>query len=123
MQITLGMNITFIMLSVEICPPIHSMVVVTSPMGVHAPPALAAITIIPAKNNRMSLFGINLRIKDTITMEVVRLSSTDERKKVTQHIIHKSDFRIFGFDPIGNKTKTMVSIHQFHNGHCAHEEK
>ena len=94
MQITLGINITFIMLRVEICPPIHSMVVVTSPMGVHAPPAFAAITIMPAKNNRISLLGINLRISDTITMDVVRLSSTDERKKVTQHIIHKSDFAL-----------------------------
>src|SRR5688572_1232691 len=86
------MNITFIMLSVEICPPIHSMVVVTSPIGVHAPPALAAITIIPAKKSLISLLGINLRIKDTITIEVVRLSSTDERKKVTQQIIQRSDF-------------------------------
>ena len=30
--------------SAVICPLIHSMVVVTSPMGVHAPPAFAAIT-------------------------------------------------------------------------------
>ena len=35
-----------------ICPPIQSMVVVTSPIGDQAPPALAAITIIPANNKR-----------------------------------------------------------------------
>jgi hypothetical protein len=32
-----------------ICPPIQSMVVVMSPMGLQAPPALAAITTAPAK--------------------------------------------------------------------------
>src|SRR5687768_18225719 len=95
MQITLGMNITFIMLSVEICPPIHSMVVVTSPIGVHAPPAFAAITIIPAKNRRVSLLGMSFRISETITMEVVRLSNTDDKKNVTQHMIHKRDFAFF----------------------------
>ncbi len=35
--------------------PIHNMVVVTSPMGDHAPPALAAITMILAKTRRSSL--------------------------------------------------------------------
>ena len=51
-QTRLGMNSVFMMFTVVICPPIQSMVVVTSPIGVHAPPAFAAITIIPAKNNR-----------------------------------------------------------------------
>jgi hypothetical protein len=35
---------TFMVGNVDICPCIHSMVVVTSPIGVHAPPAFAAIT-------------------------------------------------------------------------------
>src|SRR5688572_8891520 len=76
------------------CPPIHSMVVVTSPIGDQAPPAFAAITIIPTKNRRISLFGINFRTNETITMVVVRLSRTAERKKATQHTIHK---RVLGF--------------------------
>ena len=33
-------------------PPIHSMVVVTSPIGDHTPPAFAAITIMDAKSRR-----------------------------------------------------------------------
>ena len=78
----------------EICPPIHSIVVVTSPIGDHAPPAFAAMTIIPAKNNLICLLGISFRIKEIITIVVVRLSNTAERKKVTQQTIHKS---FFGF--------------------------
>jgi hypothetical protein len=77
-----------------ICPPIQSIVVVTSPIGDHAPPALAAITIIPPKNKRMSLFGTSFRISDTITMEVVRLSSNADKKKVTQQTTHS---KVFGF--------------------------
>jgi hypothetical protein len=38
------MKNTFMVGNVDICPCIHSMVVVTSPIGVHAPPAFAAIT-------------------------------------------------------------------------------
>src|SRR5688572_8430952 len=42
-------RIVFIMiLPVVICSPIQSMVVVTSPIGLHAPPAFAEITIRPA---------------------------------------------------------------------------
>ena len=92
MQITLGRNIVFIIPRLEIWPPIHSMVVVTSPIGVQAPPAFAATTIIPAKKRRVSLPGISFRISDTITMAVVRLSNMAERKNVTQHIIQSKDF-------------------------------
>jgi hypothetical protein len=35
-------------------PPIQSMVVVTSPIGDHAPPAFAAITMMPATKMRSS---------------------------------------------------------------------
>src|SRR5688572_22566512 len=93
-QITLGRKRDLIILKADIWPPIQSMVVVTSPIGDHAPPALAAITIIPAKNSRMSLFGTNFLIKDTITIEVVRLSNKAERKNVTQQITHS---KAFGF--------------------------
>src|ERR1041385_3784312 len=93
-QITLGKNKVRMIFTVVICPPIQSIVVVTSPIGVHAPPAFAAITTIPAKNRRMSLLGISLRISDTITIAVVRLSSIDERKKLTQQMIQRS---VLGF--------------------------
>jgi hypothetical protein len=82
-------------LIVEICPPIHNIVVVTSPIGVHAPPALAAMMIIPAKNNRISLFGMSVLINETMTIDVVRLSSTADKKNVIQQIIHKSNFGFF----------------------------
>src|SRR5690606_118019 len=87
-QTRLGKNNDVMMARVDTCPPIHSMVVVTSPMGVHAPPALAAIIIIPANVRRISLSGISLRINDTITIDVVRLSSIADRKNVTRHMIH-----------------------------------
>ena len=44
-----GRNTSFMICIPLICPPIHNMVVVTSPIGDHAPPALAAITIMEAK--------------------------------------------------------------------------
>src|SRR6478735_3351069 len=90
----LGKNNVTMILPVEICPPIQSMVVVTSPIGVQAPPALAAITIIPAKNKRMSLLGISFRTSESITIVVVRLSSTDDKKNVTQQMIHNN---VLGF--------------------------
>lgn len=36
----------------DICPPIHSIVVVTSPNGDHVPPALAAIITSETNHNR-----------------------------------------------------------------------
>ena len=72
-----------------ICPPIHSMVVVTSPIGDQAPPALAAMMMTPANTSLSSRFDSNFFINDTITMAVVRLSNTELRKKVrvpTNHI-------------------------------------
>ena len=70
-----------------ICPPIQSMVVVTSPIGDQAPPALAAMITIPAKNFRWSEFEIIFQSKETITIEVVRLSRTAERKKANKPIV------------------------------------
>src|SRR5688500_18098248 len=94
MHIILGRIRVLIMLAADICPPIQSIVVVTSPIGDHAPPAFAAITIIPAKNNRIFLFGTNFLTSETITIAVVRLSSNADRKKVTQQITHN---RVLGF--------------------------
>jgi hypothetical protein len=66
-----------------ICPPIQSIVVVTSPMGDHTPPEFAAMTTMPANISRSSCLWSNLRIKDTITMVVVKLSRIALRKNVT----------------------------------------
>src|SRR6187455_887909 len=88
----LGMNVDVIIPTAEICPPIQSMVVVTSPIGDQAPPAFAAMMIIPAKNNLMSLFGINFRMSEIITIVVVRLSNAEDKKNVTQHTIQSSCF-------------------------------
>ena len=83
-----GTKTPLMIASAVICPPIQSIVVVTSPMGDHAPPALAAITMIPAKNQRSSLRPNIFRLTAIITIVVVRLSSTALRKNVTKPIIH-----------------------------------
>ena len=90
----LGISSVAMIFTAVIRPPIHSIVVVTSPIGEKAPPALAATTIIPAKNNLICLFGTSFLMRDTITMEVVRLSSMADNIKVTPQIIHSS---FFGF--------------------------
>ena len=76
------------------CPPIHSIVVVTSPIGDQAPPALAAMTTMPAKSQRVCRSSMSLRNSDTMTMDVVKLSSRAEKKKVKTHTIH-SIFTLF----------------------------
>ena len=83
-----GINKPFMISSAVIWPPIQSMVVVTSPIGVQAPPALAAITIIPAKNKRSSLCSRSFFIRETITIVVVRLSKIALRKNETKPTIH-----------------------------------
>src|SRR5690606_5083782 len=70
----------------EICPTIQSIVVVTSPIGDQAPPALAATMIIPAKKSLISRFETSLRVSETRTMVVVRLYRIQERINVNQHI-------------------------------------
>src|SRR5690606_16441837 len=92
---TLGRNKLLIMLLAVICPPIHSIVVVTSPIGDQAPPALAATTMSPAKNRRVSRLATSFRVSDTITMVVVRLSRIADRKNVTQQITHSRVFAFF----------------------------
>ena len=92
---TEGKNSIFMMFKAVTCPPIHSMVVVTSPMGDQAPPALAEITMMPAKNKRSSRSLSNFFIKDTMTMVVVKLSNTALMKKVTAPTNHiKVDRRL-----------------------------
>ena len=90
----LGKNTVFIMLIVVTCPPIQSIVVVTSPMGDQAPPALQATIIIPAITRRCSGFRTNLRATDTITMAVVRLSNKADKTNDNPLII-QSSVRVF----------------------------
>ncbi len=71
-----------------ICPPIQSIVVVTSPIADQAPPALAAITIIAAKNNRSLCLPNSFFISEIMTIVVVKLSSMALRKKVTKPTSH-----------------------------------
>ncbi|MGY3459863.1 hypothetical protein ACVWW5_005313 [Bradyrhizobium sp. LM3.4] len=83
-----GRNTAPMIFSGEICPPIHSMVVVTSPITVHAPPAFAAMTMREANSRRSSRLAISRWISETMTMVVVRLSRIALRKKVTKPISH-----------------------------------
>ena len=55
--------------------------VVTSPTGDQAPPALAAISTAPAYIHRSRPEGISFRSMATITMAVARLSSRAEMTK------------------------------------------
>ena len=68
------------------------MVVVTSPIGDHAPPALAAITTMAANHKRSSRLIINLRNRVTRTMVAVKLSIIAERIKAKIPIIHNNLF-------------------------------
>ena len=64
------------------------MVVVMSPMGDHAPPALAEMITIPAYSQRVSLSAMSFLKRETMTIDVVRLSKTAEKKKVSSAKIH-----------------------------------
>ena len=72
------------------CPPIHNKVVVTSPIGLKAPPAFAAITTIPVNTILISPFGINFLKSVTIMIAVAKLSSKAERTKVIKATIHNN---------------------------------
>lgn len=90
----LGRKVFNIMFNDVICPPIHNMVVVTSPNGDHAPPELAEIIIIDTNHKRSFLSEISFWHNDVITIAVVRLSSIADRKKVNKLTSTSS----FGFD-------------------------
>ena len=78
--------------AVDTLPFTHNMIVVISPMGDQAPPALAAMIIMLAYNQRSLGSLTNLRNNNTITIEVVRLSRIADMKNVTNERIHKSFF-------------------------------
>jgi hypothetical protein len=61
-------------------------VVVTSPIGLKAPPALEEIITNPHTNHFVFLSATNLFKIVTITIVVVRLSKMAERKKVNKAI-------------------------------------
>ena len=90
--IKLGKSVWIIIEVAVICPPIHNMVVVTSPIGDQAPPELAAITTRAANISRSSLSAIIFRNSETRTMVVVRLSRTADKKNVMNPISQTSFF-------------------------------
>ncbi|MEZ5000697.1 MAG: hypothetical protein R2727_08670 [Bacteroidales bacterium] len=116
----LGINTLVMMATVVTCPPIQSMMVVTSPMGDHRPPAFAAITIILAKNHLVPLSGDCLR-RATITI-VVRLSSAAERKNVRNQNPEKFNL-VGGFDFIGNNLESLVLVNSFYYCHGTKRKK
>src|SRR4029078_10248503 len=87
-----GSKSDFITAREESCPWIHNIVVVTSPIGVHAPPAFAATTTKQHKRKRSARCGIILRKRETIKIVVVKLSSTAERTKERQDTSHNIFF-------------------------------
>ena len=87
----LGRMVCTMMEPAVICPPIQSMVVVTSPMATRRP-CVGGDHHQSRKSNRSSFSAMILRSNETSTMVVVRLSSTAERKKVSVAMIHTSFF-------------------------------
>ena len=78
--------------AVVMLPFTQSMMVVTSPIGENAPPALAAMMIMQANFHLSAFSATNLRSNMTMTMVVVRLSNTADMKKVMMDNIHRSSF-------------------------------
>ena len=104
------------------CPPIQSIVVVTSSIGDQAPPALAAMTTMPAKSQRVRRSSMSLRNSDTMTMDVVKLSSRAEKKNVKTHTIH-SIHLVPRLNAVGDDPESLVGIDKLHNGHGSHQEE
>ena len=89
-QTKLGIKSSVIIVTLVTCLPIHNMVVVTSPIGDHAPPALAEIIISPKKSHLSFLSTRNFLVSETIIMDVVRLSRTAEKKNAINPKIHNN---------------------------------
>mmetsp|Transcript_12582 Transcript_12582/g.14382 ORF Transcript_12582/g.14382 Transcript_12582/m.14382 type:complete len:263 (-) Transcript_12582:1522-2310(-) len=71
---------------------IQSIVVVTSPIGVHTPPAFAATTTMPPNNLRSFSLGINFLRSEHITIVTVKLFKMALRKNVRKPIVQNSSF-------------------------------
>lgn len=89
-QKKLGRNEDLIIDKLVIWLPIQSMVVVTSPIGDHAPPAFTAMMTSPANTSRSSRFGNIFDKREIMTIVVVRLSKIADRKKLTNPTIHSN---------------------------------
>ena len=74
--------------------PIQSIVVVTSPIGDHAPPELAAMIIKPANQIRIFLSLITFCRIVIKTMVAVRLSIMADKMKAKVAKIHSSPFLV-----------------------------
>ena len=74
--------------------PIHSIVVVTSPIGDHAPPALAAIIIIAAYHNLKFLFDTTFCNIEISTIVAVRLSMIADKINAKPEKTHKIPFLV-----------------------------
>ena len=92
MEMSDGMNISVITPSAVMTPLFHSMMVVTSPMGEKAPPELAAMMTSEAYMMRSLWSLTSLRSIMIMTIDVVRLSSMAERKKVMNAMRHSNTF-------------------------------
>mmetsp|Transcript_11388 Transcript_11388/g.35233 ORF Transcript_11388/g.35233 Transcript_11388/m.35233 type:complete len:206 (+) Transcript_11388:500-1117(+) len=83
-----GMNKEVTVSRAEILPWIQSIVVVTSPIGLQAPPAFAATTARPPQRRRhSSSSGTMWRRSLTATIVAVRLSMTELMKKLSRQMI------------------------------------
>ena len=90
-----GTIISLITPSAVIILPFHSMIVVTSPMGENAPPALAAMITQTAYQMRSLGSCTSLRSIIIMTIEVVRLSSTADSIAVMNAIFQRSERLVF----------------------------
>ena len=77
--------------------PIQSIVVVTSPIGDHAPPAFAAITINPAYHNLSDLFGTNFWRIEISTIVAVRLSMIADKTNASIEKTHRIAILLLNF--------------------------
>ena len=87
---TEGIKMCSMSLSELTLPAIQSMVVVTSPIGDQAPPALAAMTTNPAIHMRSSLSATILRRIEINTIVAVRLSIIADNTNPRTEITNKS---------------------------------
>mmetsp|Transcript_15262 Transcript_15262/g.45248 ORF Transcript_15262/g.45248 Transcript_15262/m.45248 type:complete len:365 (-) Transcript_15262:377-1471(-) len=81
-QRTLGMTKLHSSGTVVTWPPMYSIVVVMSPIGVHAPPALEATTTMPPSRWRNAWSCTNFCSNEIMTITTVRLFSTEDRRNV-----------------------------------------
>ena len=72
-------------------PAVHTISVVMSPNGLHAPPALAATTTLMPLGTRKALFLLSMVSKTVDKIKaVVRLSATGEMKNASRPVIQNN---------------------------------